>query len=92
MHSFKNRETSGLPDQEIVFVANELLLCLEMLASVQSFLLFALIPLCTNAHIISDRVETEYIPPVIYQVGTGNGYHKASDLFRGAINESANGI
>lgn len=48
-------------------------------------------------------VETEYVPPIIYQVGkqvsgfyaslqvgTGNGYHKASDLFRGAINESAN--
>lgn len=36
-------------------------------------------------------METEYVPPIIYQVGTGTGYHKASDLFRGAINESANG-
>jgi hypothetical protein len=45
-----------------------------------------------HSRTISERVETEYVPGVVYQVGTGKGYHKASDLFRGALNESANGI
>jgi predicted metalloendopeptidase len=36
-----------------------------------------------------ERAETEFIPPAVYQVGTGRGYHKAADLFRGALNESA---
>ncbi|KAI6196414.1 Neprilysin-1 [Aphelenchoides besseyi] len=36
---------------------------------------------------IQERVE--YLPPTILQVGTGRGYHKAADLFRGSLNESA---
>lgn len=55
-----------------------------------SFVVLALIPI-QGSTIISERVENEYVPPAVYQVGTGNGYHKASDLFRGALNESANG-
>ncbi|KAI6238023.1 Neprilysin-1 [Aphelenchoides fujianensis] len=36
---------------------------------------------------IQERVE--YIQPAVLQVGTGTGYHKAADLFRGSLNESA---
>lgn len=85
------RETSGLCS--CIFTADNLLFvcCRRMLAPAQTLLLLALTPAIVRSRTISERVETEYVPPIIYQVGTGNGYHKASDLFRGAINESANG-
>lgn len=52
-----------------------------------SLIVWILVPIHSLS--ISERVETEYIPPAVHQVGTNKGYHKASDLFRGALNESA---
>jgi membrane metallo-endopeptidase-like protein 1 len=38
---------------------------------------------------VQERTRVQYIPPAIVQVGNGPGFHKAADMFRSSINETA---
>ncbi|CAD5210385.1 unnamed protein product [Bursaphelenchus okinawaensis] len=45
-----------------------------------------LLAILTHVTAKSTQNRVSYVPPAIFQVGTGNGYHKAADLFKNSIN------
>lgn len=52
-------------------------------------LLLAYASLASAMISMTERTRVQYIPPSIVQVGNGPGFHKAADLFRSSLNESA---
>ncbi|CAD5215091.1 unnamed protein product [Bursaphelenchus xylophilus] len=44
--------------------------------------------LVVNVDSRTTQTRVEYVPPTIFQVGTGKGYYKAADLFKSSINNT----